>query len=117
MPHTAGHTANPELDRCIDDCYSCATSCGTTLSYCLEQGGKHAEAKHIALMFDCSAICETAAGSMARNSDAYGQICRVCAQVCRACEKDCRSFRDDSTMQACVDACRTCAENCERMAA
>lgn len=117
MPHTAGHTANPEVDRCIDDCYNCARSCNATVAHCLEKGGKHAEAQHIALMIDCAAICETAAGSMGRNSNVHGTICRACAEVCRQCETDCRSFRDDPMMQECADACRKCAESCERMAA
>ena len=117
MPHVAGHTANPKLDRCIDDCYNCATSCHATVTHCLGKGGNHAEARHIVLLTDCAAICETAAGSMSRNSDLHSVICRACAEICRACEKDCRAFRDDPVMQTCADACRTCAESCERMAA
>ena len=117
MPHTTGHTSSAELDRCIDECYDCARSCNSTLPYCLEKGGRHADAQHIALMLDCAAICETAASSMARNSSVHRQVCRTCAEVCRQCETDCRSFRDDPRMQECADMCRKCAESCERMAA
>jgi hypothetical protein len=117
MPHAVGHTANSELDRCIDECHDCATSCNATVSHCLERGGKHAETQHIALMLDCAAICETAAASMARESRVHGKICRACAEVCRQCEIDCRTFRDDQVMQVCADACRKCAESCEKMAA
>ena len=87
------------------------------IPYCLDKGGRRADAQHIALMLDCAGICETAAVSMSRNSSVHGQICGVCAEVCRQCETDCRSFGDDSMMQECADACRKCAESCERMAA
>ena len=117
MPNTATHGSNTELDRCIDDCYNCANSCNTTVAYCLEKGGRHANAAHIALMLDCAAICETAASSMGRNSNAHPLICRACADICRKCEDDCRSFGDDPTMQECADVCRKCAQSCERMAA
>lgn len=117
MPNTATHGSNTELDRCIDDCYNCANSCNTTVAYCLEKGGRHANAAQIALMLDCAAICETAASSMGRNSNAHPLICRACADICRKCEDDCRSFGDDPTMQECADVCRKCAESCERMAA
>lgn len=117
MPHTAKQAVNPEVAQCIDDCHDCATTCSATVAYCLEKGGKHADAQHIGLMLDCSAICETAAHSMARNSSVHGNFCRACAEVCRQCETDCRSFRDDTAMQECADACRKCAESCEKMAA
>lgn len=115
MPHT--QVLSPEVARCIDDCHHCATTCQATVTHCLEKGGKHAEAQHIALMLDCAAICETAAGSMSRNSNAHGTICAACAEVCRQCETDCRTFRDDPMMQECADTCAKCAESCERMAA
>lgn len=84
-------TISAELDRCIDECYDCAKSCNATVPYCLEKGGRHADAHHIALMLDCAATCETAAQSMSRNSSVH--------------------------RQECADACRKCAESCERMAA
>ena len=117
MPNTATHGTNTELDRCIDDCYSCATSCNTTVAYCLEKSASHADAVHLALMLDCAAICETAASSVSRNSTVHTLICRACADICRKCEDDCRSFREDPTTQECADVCRKCAESCERMAA
>ena len=116
MPHSTSQAVTPEVARCIDDCYGCATSCNATVAHCLEKGGKHAEPQHIALLLDCAAICETAAESMARNSAMHAQICEACAKVCRQCEADCRSFRDEPLMQECADACRRCAESCERMA-
>ena len=115
MPHT--QAASPEVAQCIDDCHQCATTCNATVAHCLEKGGKHADAQHIALMLDCAAICETAAQSIARNSSVHGHICRACAEICRQCETDCRSFRDDPMMQECADVCRKCAESCSKMAA
>jgi hypothetical protein len=115
MPHT--QTLSPEVAQCIDDCNHCASMCNTTIGHCLEKGGSHAEAHHIALMLDCAAICQTAAQSMSRSSAVHEQISRVCAEVCRQCETDCRSFGDDSTMQECADVCGRCAYSCEQMSA
>ena len=115
MPHQTA--VNPEVAQCIDDCHHCATTCQATVAHCLEKGGKHAEAQHIALLLDCAAICETAAESMARNSSVHPTICGACAEICRQCETDCRTFRDDSFMQECADSCAKCAQSCERMSA
>jgi hypothetical protein len=115
MPH---HSAvNAEVAQCIDDCHHCAATCQTTLAHCLEMGGKHADAQHIALMLDCAAMCETAAASMSRNSSVHSTICGACAEICRQCETDCRTFRDDPAMKDCADMCARCAESCEKMAA
>ena len=117
MPHTANHTGNAALDQCIDDCQHCATSCHATVAHCLEKGGKHADPRHIALLLDCAAICETAAASMAHQSSVHSTICAACADVCRACEQSCRAMGDDRVMKECAEACRKCAESCEKMAA
>ena len=115
MPHA--EMLSPEMTQCVDDCNHCATVCTATVAHCLEKGGKHAEAQHIALMLDCAAICATASTSMARNSDAHGQICGLCAEICQQCETDCRSFGDDPMMQECAEMCRRCAKSCKQMAA
>ena len=111
MPNTATHGTNTELDRCIDDCYSCANSCNTTVAYCLEKGGRHADA-HIALMLDCAAICETAATSMSRNSTVHTLICRACAEICRKCEDSAAAL---ARIRRCRSA-RTFAGNAPRVA-
>lgn len=115
MPHT--HAVTPEVAQCINECYHCATICNATVAHCLEKGGNHTDAQHVALMLDCATICEAAAQSMSRNSAVHGQICGVCAEICRQCETDCRSFRDDPMLQECADQCRKCADNCAKMAA
>lgn len=116
MPH-ATVTTTPEVDRCVDDCLTCASTCNATLAHCLAKGGKHVDAQHIALMLDCAAICEMAAASMSRHSPVHAQLCGACAEVCQACESDCRTFANDPIMQECADVCRRCADSCNRMAA
>lgn len=116
MPHVAGHTGNAAMDQCIDECNHCANICNATVAHCLEKGGKHADAKHIALLLDCAAICETSAASMSRQSNVHGHLCGACAEICRLCEESCRSMGDDAMMKDCADACRRCAESCAKMA-
>lgn len=108
--------ADDAMERCIADCQDCATTCNETLRHCLEMGGRHADAGHIALMLDCVAICEATAASMARGSEAHRLFCAACVEVCRLCEQDCRTLGDgDATMLACAEMCRQCADSCEQM--
>jgi hypothetical protein len=104
------------MTRAINDALDCYRVCEETLTYCLQQGGRHAEATHIELLEDCAEICRTAAGFMARGSTHHAEVCAVCAKVCQHCAEDCARFGDDEQMRRCVDACRRCAESCAQMA-
>ena len=105
-----------DLEQCIDNCQQCHETCLRTISYCLEQGGRHAEASHIRLMLDCAQICATSADFMIRGSDLHRLTCGACAEVCDRCAEDCARMGDDETMRHCADACRRCADSCNRMA-
>lgn len=48
-----------EMQDCIQNCLECHSICANTVSYCLQKGGRHAEAAHIRLMLDCAEICQT----------------------------------------------------------
>jgi hypothetical protein len=102
--------------RAINDALECSRICEETLSYCLQQGGRHVEAEHIKLLVDCAEICRTAAAFMARGSRHDAGLCRVCALVCQACADDCARFSGDKKMMRCAEACRRCAESCTHMA-
>ena len=117
MAHTAttGHLS-AEMQKCIDACDDCRAECLTTLAYCLEKGGEHAEPEHIRLLLDCAEICATSAGFMLRGSDLHGGVCGVCADVCERCAESCEAMEGDEQMRACAKACRQCAESCRRMA-
>jgi hypothetical protein len=103
-----------KMDACIEDCLDCHRTCVETLSYCLQQGGKHAEAEHVTLMLDCAEMCQTAANFMMRMSPLHERTCLTCAEICERCAADCASF-DDETMRLCADACASCAESCREM--
>jgi hypothetical protein len=105
-----------ELEQCIDNCRQCHEVCLRTISYCLQQGGRHAEASHIRLMLDCAQICATSADFMIRGSGLHRLTCGACAEVCDRCAEDCARMGDDETMRRCADACRRCADSCNRMA-
>lgn len=104
------------MQKCIQACLSCHTICLETITYCLTQGGKHAEAKHIRLLLDCAQICQTSADFMMRDSDLHTYTCAACAEVCLRCADSCDQMSNDAQMQACAEACRRCAEACEQMA-
>lgn len=115
MMNTASQT-NQEMQRCIEECTSCHDVCLQTVSYCLDQGGKHAQAQHVRLLLDCSQICGTSADFMLRGSSLHTKTCVVCAEVCAQCAQSCEQFGNDAQMQACAEACRRCADSCRRMA-
>ena len=113
--HTAEHR-DPAMNECIDDCTRCHAICLETINYCLEQGGRHAEPQHIALMSVCADICATSADAMLRGATVHTATCAACAEVCRQCAESCARMGDDAEMQRCVDICRRCADSCQRMA-
>lgn len=106
---------NPEMKKCIDECLSCHALCTETADYCLQKGGKHAEATHIRTMMDCAEICQTSANFMLRGSEFRTYTCATCAVVCEACAESCESMADDEKMRRCAEACRRCAEECRKM--
>ncbi|MGH9929342.1 MAG: four-helix bundle copper-binding protein [Pyrinomonadaceae bacterium] len=113
--HATGRVSD-RLQECIEQCTNCQNICVATVQYCLEQGGKHAEASHIRKLLDCAEICQTSANFMLRGSELHLSICMVCAEACVRCAESCEQMRDDERMRACAEACRSCAETCERMA-
>jgi hypothetical protein len=105
------------MQSCIDECLSCHRICVETAKYCLEKGGKHAEADHIRTMLDCTQSCATSADFMLRGSELHTYTCGACAAVCEACAVSCEKFGDDAVMSRCAKVCRSCAECCREMAA
>ena len=104
-----------DMEQCIQECLSCHRVCLETLTYCLQKGGKHAEAKHVRLLMDCVHICQTSADFMLRGSDLHTRTCFACAEVCAACAESCEKMGEDARMKACAEACRRCAESCRGM--
>ena len=116
MPQASGHQMSAEMKECIQRCLDCYRTCVETATYCLQQGGRHAEARHMRVLLDCAELCRTSADFMLRGSEFHGRICGVCAEVCERCAQECERFGDDAQMRACAEACRRCAEACRRMA-
>ena len=104
------------MEQCIDECLNCHRVCLETVQYCLQQGGKHADPRHITTLLDCAEICQTSANFMLRGSELHGRTCAVCAEVCARCAQSCEEMGDDEQMRACAEACRSCAESCRQMA-
>jgi hypothetical protein len=109
------HAVDSHMQECIQNCLDCHSTCLNTITYCLQQGGDHADAKHIALMLDCVEMSQTSANFMLRHSALQTRTCGVCAEICNMCAMDCQRFANDAQMQACADACRRCADSCREM--
>lgn len=103
------------MQKCIQNCLDCHGICLNTVTYCLQQGGMHAEPAHIRLMLDCAEICQTSANFMLRGSELHLSTCGVCAEVCERCATSCEQMGDDAQMKACAEMCRRCAESCLQM--
>lgn len=101
--------------RCVKECQDCHSICQETATYCLQQGGRHADAEHITLLLDCAASCQNSADFMLRGSQLDARACAFCAEVCNRCATDCENFSDDAKMKACAEACRRCADTCRQM--
>ncbi|WP_095407239.1 MULTISPECIES: four-helix bundle copper-binding protein [Rhodomicrobium] len=106
------HNTDPALLDCIEKCWTCRDTCQSVLfNYCLEKGGKHAEADHVRLMVDCIQICQTSGDFMTRNSRMHASVCTTCAAICEACARSCDAV-GDAEMRRCAEACRACAKSC-----
>ena len=95
MAQTAGKRMSGEMEQCIDVCLDCYHICMETVQYCLEQGGRHADAAHVRALLDAAQICQTNADFMCRGSELHGRTCAVCAEVCERCAQSCDQFGDD----------------------
>lgn len=93
MPHSA------EMQECIRRGVECHHICLEAITYCLEHGGRHAEAAHVRLLADCAEICETTVNFMLRDSELHARVCAVCAEVCERCTRSCDQYGDDAQRQ------------------
>ena len=110
------HTISSEMRDCIQQCLNCHSICLEATTRCLEQGDKHANPEHIAILLDCSQICATSADFMLRGSESYIETCGVCATNCERCAESCGRVGRDEMMTRCAEACRQCAGSCRGMA-
>ena len=108
--------AHQQYAACVDACNQCAVTCHHCATACLQEQDVKMLARCIALDLDCAAICELAAGAMARGSEQVQAICALCADICEACADECARHTTMQHCVACADACRRCADECRRMA-
>lgn len=108
MPHQ-------KFNACIEACNACAVACNHCAASCLREEDVKMMARCIALDMDCAAICQLAAGAMARGSEHAKAICALCAQICKACADECAKHSMEHCQQ-CAQACRSCADQCRQMA-
>jgi len=107
---------NVDMQAAIQECGKCHDVCVSTMTHCLDQGSRHAEANHIKALLDCIDFCTTCVGFMLRDSLAHRRVGGICAEVCDACAVSCEGFPDDKVVSECAKECRRCAESCRKMA-
>lgn len=115
MTTSAGRRLSQGMEQCIQECLDCHHICLETVAYCLQQGGRHADAAHIRVLLDCAEICQTAANFMCSGSGFAARLCLLCADVTECCAEVLELLSDDTTLTACADACRRCAASCQRV--
>lgn len=106
--------AHQQYPSCIDACNQCAVACNHCSTACLQEPGVQSMVRCIELDIDCAAICQLAAGALARGSENAQSICALCADICQACGDECAKHPMDHCRE-CADACRRCADECRRM--
>ena len=111
-----GHMQAAHMQAAIGECETCHDLCASTVTHCLDQGGRHAEATHIRTLLDCIDLCATCASVMLRDSPVHRRVCEICAEVCDACAVSCEQFPHDKVVTECAKECRRCAESCRKMA-
>lgn len=104
--------SRPRRQTDEDPMVECAKTCHQTLTYCLEQGGDHAQPDHVKTLVDCGDICTWTATLHHRQSEFVDQAMELCAEACKSCAEACEQFEGDETMQACAEACQRCYEHC-----
>ena len=52
---------NVDMQAAIQECEKCHDVCVSTMTHCLDQGSRHAEANHIKALLDCIDFCTTCA--------------------------------------------------------
>lgn len=105
-----------DMENCIQNCTDCHAMCISTITHCLQLGGRHAEYGHIRLLLDCADICRTSADFMLRGSQFHQRTCSICAEICNRCAEDCAKYTDDEHMRTCAEMCHECAASCNKMA-
>ncbi|MBL6748906.1 MAG: four-helix bundle copper-binding protein [Nevskia sp.] len=102
------------MQAAIKSCLDCHGTClHMAMTYCVEKGGRHAEAAHLRLLMNCAELCQTSANFMLSGSPLHGRVCGVCAELCEACARSCEQVGD---MNECIEQCRRCAKSCRSMA-
>ncbi|MFN2361634.1 MAG: four-helix bundle copper-binding protein [Marinobacter sp.] len=104
------------LDACIAACYRCASICDHCAVACLSEENVAQMARCIQMDMDCADACRFTAGAMARDSECFTTITRMCAEICKACGDEC-SKHDHEHCQDCARSCLECADICKELAA
>jgi len=102
------------IGACITACNECRRVCLGHVRHCLDIGGEHAEADHIAMLLTSAQVCSAAVELMTIDSEWHPIFCDLCAQVCEDCADECAAMGE---MEDCVAACRQCVQSCRQMVA
>ncbi|MGE3610434.1 MAG: four-helix bundle copper-binding protein [Bacteriovoracaceae bacterium] len=107
-----------KFSRCITDCLQSFETCTSSIQHCLQEGGVHADPRHMSLMIECARICQLSAEFMLSGSPYAQDLCNVCSLICEECAISCDSIDPrDGILKECAEFCRKCSVSCRNMGA
>ncbi|HLG03593.1 MAG TPA: four-helix bundle copper-binding protein [Bacteroidia bacterium] len=109
MSHIENKKVMDALAQCAAECNHCATAC-------LDEKDIMMLTRCIRLDIDCAEICSLAGGFVARGSESYKRVLKLCAEICEACAKECDTHTHMEHCSRCARACRDCADSCKNAA-
>lgn len=105
------------LTRAISALLGCVETCNACAAACLREPDLDTMRACIATDLDCAAICETAAGVLARFDGTLRQDTRAllaaCVAACKTCGEECaKHAKHHEHCKVCAEACRQCEDAC-----
>ena len=115
-PDVRGNT-NPDLIRCIEECFDCSQACTSCADACLGEGMVDRLKQCIRTCLDCADVC-LAAGTVATrrtggNEEVIRPMLEACAVACARSAEECeRHAGHHDHCRVCGEACRRCEQAC-----
>ena len=105
---------NATAKGCCNRCCETRAACLTTMQWCLNRGGKLADAKLCMTLVECAQLCQICADACCTGSERCLLAAAACAKACddsaRACDAMC-----EPTLSACSRGLRDCAAACRTL--
>jgi hypothetical protein len=111
------HTASPEIQRCIDQCFACGAACTICADACLAEEVVADLVACVRLDLDCADMCfatgKVVSRQTATQATVVSRALESCREACRVCAEECERHADHHEhCRICAEACRRCEQAC-----